>query len=232
MATYTIELRKICDIYTRDTVESWFKNYNLSNYLTEDQINSITKQGIWSKDKLATKIVDYYYMREIGYETPALFELKVKGMMEGIMEYYLPIIYLNTLTYDPLINENYVEEFSRNIDGSAENEGTSNSNSNSNSSNLSILNNTPQTNINKQDIERGVYATSVTQSDNNANINDKTTTNNTGTSNTKEQYTRSTKGNRGVLVTAQKLIEQSRSLIMDVDNQIIQKLNPLFMGIF
>ena len=38
MATYTIELRKICDIYGRDEVESWFKNYKLEDYLTSTQI--------------------------------------------------------------------------------------------------------------------------------------------------------------------------------------------------
>lgn len=73
MATYTIELRKICNIYTRDEVENWFKNYELSNYLTIEQINQITKANVWSKDRLATKIVDHYYMREIAFETPRTF---------------------------------------------------------------------------------------------------------------------------------------------------------------
>lgn len=65
MATYTIELRKVCDIYGRDEVENWFKDYELKDYLTPEQITQIEKYDVWSKDKLAKKIIDHYYMREI-----------------------------------------------------------------------------------------------------------------------------------------------------------------------
>lgn len=67
MATYTIELRKVCDIYGRDEVENWFKSYNLEDYLMPEQIAQIKKFGIWTKEKLAKKIVDHYYMREIRF---------------------------------------------------------------------------------------------------------------------------------------------------------------------
>lgn len=70
MASYTIELRKVCDIYGREEVENWFKNYDLSDYLTPLQIQSIENVGLWNKNKLAKKIIDHYYMREIGFETP------------------------------------------------------------------------------------------------------------------------------------------------------------------
>lgn len=65
MATYTIELRKVCDIYGRDEVENWFKDYELKDYLTPEQIEQINKYNVWNKDKLAKKIVNHYYMREI-----------------------------------------------------------------------------------------------------------------------------------------------------------------------
>lgn len=70
MATYTIELRRVCDLYGRDEVENWFKSYNLEDYLTPEQIEQIEKYNVWTKEKLAKKIVDHYYMREIGFETP------------------------------------------------------------------------------------------------------------------------------------------------------------------
>lgn len=56
MANYTIELRHVCDIYGRDEVEKWFKDYNISNYLTTSQIEQIEKFGVWSKDRLAEKL--------------------------------------------------------------------------------------------------------------------------------------------------------------------------------
>ena len=60
---YTMTLYEIINnFYSRSEVESWFKDYQLSDYLTEDQIDVITENGVWSKDKLAQKIVDHYLM--------------------------------------------------------------------------------------------------------------------------------------------------------------------------
>lgn len=67
MSTYSIELRKVCDLYGRDEVENWFKSYNLNDYLTQEQIAVLSKENIWSKDKLARMIVDHYFMREIRF---------------------------------------------------------------------------------------------------------------------------------------------------------------------
>lgn len=232
MASYTIALHNLQEWYTESEVKSWFMNYNLSDFLTQEQITSITNAGIWTKEKLADKIYNHYYMREIGFETPFLFKHHVIIKMKELMEYYLPIIYSYSLKYDPLVNVDFTETFTRNIDNDSQNKGTSNSLSNSNSENLSILNNTPQTNINKQDIESGFYATEVNQSNSQNNINDTTSTSNDMASSTKENYERKTKGNSGVLTTAQKLLDQYRSTIKAVDTEIIENLNDLFMGIY
>ena len=228
MASYTIEIRKICDLYTREVVESWFKDYNLEDYLSLDQIQTIQEKGVWNKDKLARKIVDHYFMREIGFETPALFKHFVKVKMQEIMEDYLPVIYSNSIKFDPLVNVDFTEEFQREIEGSAQNSGSSNSESNS--SGLGIVNNTPQTNITKQDLESGVYASSVSQNDN--SISDETNTQSQGTSNSLENYIKKTKGNSGVSATAQALIKQYRDIIRAVDREIIENLNDLFMGLY
>ena len=116
MAKYTMELRKVCDYFTRETVESWFKSYNLTDYLTQTQIDVITETNTWSKDKLAKKIVDHYFMREIGFETPALFRHYVKVTMNEIMESKLPLIYSASIEYDPLVNVDYTETFDRSIE--------------------------------------------------------------------------------------------------------------------
>ena len=73
MAKYTIELRRVCELVGREEVENWFKSYNLEDFLTTAQIEQITKANVWSKDRLAKKIVDHYFMREIGFETPRTF---------------------------------------------------------------------------------------------------------------------------------------------------------------
>lgn len=228
MASYTMELRKVIDYYSRDEVESWFKSYEIENYLTPTQIEQITKFGVWSKDRLAKKIVDHYYMREIGFETPALFKHYAITTMNEIMERYLPKIYSNFLEYDPLSNVDFTETYTREIEGSAENQGSSNSNSSSNG--MAINNNTPQTNITKQDLNSGIYASSVAQTD--TNIEDETNTSSNSSSNTIEKFTRHEEGDNGVIITNQRLVKEYREIIVAIDEEIIYELNSLFMGIY
>lgn len=240
MASYTIALRKVIDYYSRDEVESWFKDYNINEYLTEEEIEVIENAGIWSKDRLARKIVDHYFMREIGFETPALFKHYAKVLMQEVMEEKFPLIYSIAIKYDPLVNVDFTETFDRNASGessaSGSNNGSSSSNTSSNSSSLSIDNQTPQTNITKQSLESGIYASAVGQSDSNASGQDTTTTSNTqsstGNSSSLEHYTRNQKGNSGVSATAQKMVEQFRDNIRAVDREIIDEVNVLFMGIY
>lgn len=232
MATYTIELRKICDIYGRDEVESWFKNYNLEDYLTPTQIEQITKFNVWSKDRLATKIVDHYFMREIGYETPALFKHFANVYMKEIMERELPKIYSNFLEYDPLSNVDFTEEYTREIQGNNTNQGTSSSTSSSNSSGLSVNSDTPQGQINKTDILNGQYASNTGASETESQIQDSTTTETSGNNSTIEKFTRHEEGDNGVIITNQRLIKEYREIIVAIDEEIILELNKLFMGLY
>ena len=231
MAKYTFELRELFEpikynppIYTRDEVENFFKDYELSDYLTQEQIDIINSAGIWSKDKLARKIVDHYYMRESGLETIGLFKHYAKVMMQELMEENLPLIYSASIQYDPLVNVDYTETFNRNAD----NTGESNSTSNNLSSGLVVGSNTPQGQISKAGILHGDYASSTSANENQANITDKTTTE----GNTKENYTKNVKGNSGVSATAQKMILQYRENIIAIDKKIIKELNILFMGLY
>ena len=57
MAKYTMELRELFTplrfnppLFTREEVESWFSNYNLSDYLTTEEQQTILEKGIWSKE--------------------------------------------------------------------------------------------------------------------------------------------------------------------------------------
>lgn len=233
MAKYTIELRRVCDYYTRETVESWFSSYNISDFLLPSQQETLAKfPNIWSKERLAKKIVDHYWTREIGFETPALFKHYALVTMNEIMESKLPLIYTLALDYDPLINVDYTETFSRTASGNANNNGQSTSNSNSNSEGLNINNDTPQTNITKQNLETGAYASSVNQSETSSNINDTTNTTSTSNQNNQEEYTRNFKGNQGISATYQRMIELFRDNIVAVDREIINELNTLFMGLY
>ena len=138
MARYTIELRNIISMFGEETVKSWFTDYELTDYLTDDEIAVITARGTWNKDKLAQAIIDHYYMYEIGFETPALFKHQAKVLMRELMEEKLPLIYSAAIEYDPLVNVDYSETYS------GTNSGQSQSSSTSNGSGLTVNSDTPQ----------------------------------------------------------------------------------------
>lgn len=224
MSKYTIELRKIVEYEGRNEVEKWFKDYCLYNYLTEEQINTILNANIWSPDRLASKIVDHYYMREIGFETIGLFKHYAKVYMQEIMERKLPLIYTNSIQYDPLVNVDYTETFERNVEGS----GNSSSTSNNSASGLSVNSDTPQGEISKANILAGNYASNTGASETESEITDETENSST----TAEDYTKRVKGNSGVSATAQKMIYQFRENIIAIDEDIIKELDKLFMGLY
>ena len=235
MSKYTMELRKLFEpitykkpLFTRAEVEGFFKAYDLNDYLTSEQQAVINETGLWSKDKLAKKIVDHYYMREIGFETIGLFIHYSKVTMNELMEEYLPLIYSSAIQYDPLVNVDYTESFNRNAQTG--NVGTSSSSSSSSGSALGVNSDTPQGQISKDSILAGSYATSTSATENENEVSNSTDTQ--SNSNSLENYTKRVKGNSGVSATAQKMIEQYRNNIRAIDREIIEKLDTLFMGLY
>lgn len=206
---YTMTLYEIINnFYTRQEVEAWFEDYNLSDYLTEEQIETVTNNGLWTKEKLASKIVDHYLMEQIGFETIALFRHKVKITMKEIMESKLPMIYSRAIEYDPLVNVDFTETLERTVEASG------------NSSGLNIGSDTPQGQISKDSILAGDYATGTSASEGEAE------------NSSEENYTKKVKGNSGVSATAQKMVEQFRDNIRAIDYEIIEELESLFMIIY
>jgi hypothetical protein len=220
MAKYTMEIRELVSTFGRDEVKSWFKEYELSDYLTPEEINIINQRGTWDKDVLAEKIVDHYYTREIGTDAIGQFILFTKDKMREIMETYAPLLYSASLKYDPLVNVDYSETYA----------GTSGSQSQSASSStgsgLTVNSDTPQGQISKGAILRGEYASSTGANETENSVNDSST--NTGT----QDYTKRVKGNSGVSATAQKMVQQYRENIRALNTEIIYALEPLFMGIY
>ena len=220
MARYTIELRNVISIYGEDTVKSWFSDYELSDYLTDEEIAIITARGVWSKDKLAQAILDHYYMYEIGFETPALFAHQAKVVMRELMEEKAPLLYSAAIKYDPLENVNYTETYE------GENAGSATASSSTSSSGLNVQSDTPQGQISKTSILAGTYASSTGANENESSGSDESSSEGT------QSYTKTVKGNSGSLSTSQKLIEQYRKNIVMINRDIIKDMNILFMGIY
>lgn len=224
MARFTMNLREIISTFGEDEVKSWFSDYELSDYLTQEQIDTINEKGVWSKDQLARRVINHFMLREISADSIGSFRVFTKDLLDEVMETYAPLIYTASIKFDPLVNVDFTETFNRN----AENTAQSNSNSTNNSSGLTVNSDTPMGQIDKSQILQGKYASSTGANETENNISD--ATNSTG--NSSEHYTKTTKGNSGVSATAQKMIEQTRDLIRALNTEIVYKLEPLFIGLY
>lgn len=224
MSKYTIEIRELVKIHGRDAIEGWFKEWELSDYLTPEEIAVIEERGTWTKDKLARLIVDHYFMREIGFETPALFHMKANTTMREIMERKAPLIYSAAIKYDPLVNVDFTESFVQKENST----GSSSSQTSNTSSGLTVNSDTPQGQISKTEILQGKYASATSAGETTADGSDTTETE--GTAN--RDYTKRVKGNSGVSATAQKMIEQYRDTIIAINSDIIEELEKLFMALY
>ena len=265
MSRFTMQLRAVERLYGHNELLEWFKDYDMEDYLTQEQMNLIAERlPNWSKDKLAQRCIDKYYMREIGYETPELFRHMLKVRLDEIMQIKLPYLYSLAIKYDPLVNVDYTEKYTKNTLGTntgtsqnsedVEETATSNGEANTSSSNtskttsLEVNSDTPQGRINKVEILGGAYASSTSAGDTDTSSNTTGTTEDTNKldrdigrtqngsynqNDTKDEtFTRTMKGNSGVMTTAQKLIEQYRKIVIAVNKEIVDELDDLFIGLF
>ena len=224
MAKYTFELRELVDTFGRDTVKGWFEDYELTDYLTQEEIDVINERGVWSKDKLAERILDHFYLREVGQDSTGAFMLYVKDLMRELMETYAPLIYSASIKYDPLVNVNY----SVTLDRSTTDNGTANDTRNTNGSGLTVNSDTPQGQISKNEILSGKYASSTSANEATENEANTRVSHGDGT----EHSVTTTKGNSGVSATSQAMIQQYRDIIRALNTEIVYQLEPLFMGIY
>ena len=224
MARYTYTLREVISTFGEAEVKGWFMDYELSDYLTPEEIEVINNRGVWSKEQLASRIITHYKNREVGSEGIGKFMLDVKDMMQELMESYAPLLYSASIKYDPLVNVDFTEEFDRTSDSQSK----SNSVSNTSGNGLTIQSDTPQGEISKTEILRGDYASATTGTESTNQSQD--ITDNTGSGN--EHYTKRTRGNSGVSATAQRMVELYRNNIRAINTEIVYALEPLFMSIY
>lgn len=178
---------------------------------------------IWNesyRNILNKKILDHYYMDEIGFETAELFKHFLNARMNEIMNYYNEL-YVNQekLITDTLENVDLYENSSRN------NQNNVSTSSSSNSDNKNLYQDTPQGQIDFTDLENQRWATNLTMNKN--NISDTSSSN--GINN--EEYTRHVHGNNGKDYKVKLLLDIKKNLF-NIDMMIINDLKELFMQIY
>lgn len=174
------------------------------------------------RETLNQNILNHYYNDEIGFETASLFRFHLKARLNEIMPYYNS---LYTIQKKILENAgsglNFREIISRETSGESQSTSTNNSQSSGNSKNL--FQDTPQGRISQASINNQEWATNVTMNQN-SNSNDSTIEDESTSSGT-EDVTRTTNLD---IDTFNRVMENIRN----IDLQIINNLNDLFMGIY
>lgn len=210
MSKYTITIKALLDNHF---------DFELTDYPIFDESY---------RDTLNTKILNHYYMSEIGFETAPLFRFYLKEKMNEIMPYYNVLYEKQKELIDNLGgNVDLTETLERETGSNTSSNSNSNSESTGNSKNLFL--DTPQGNEYKGDIDSTDYATNVTfgKSDANSKISDNSTSSGTGT----ENYIKHIIGNNGKYYTVE-VLNKIKNNLLNIDMLIINDLNELFMQIF
>lgn len=172
------------------------------------------------RQALNEKILNHYYMNEIGFETANLFKFYLNNKMNEIMPYYNDLY-----RKQEILLENAIDNVNLYEDSNRLNSNSLNTSSNTTNRTKNMYQDTPQGKINLSSLESETWATNFT--DNLSNGNDTSTSSGNNT----EDYTRHIHGNNGKKYNIE-LFKDIKENILNIDLMIINELEDLFMGIY
>lgn len=205
MSKYTTEIRWLVET-------GW--NFGLKDYPIFDEAY---------RAGLNQKIIEHYYFREIGFETPALFNRFLNRKMAEIMPYYNQLYKSQLIEITPLTRMDYSEDYQRTADTKTSNQSTGLSDENS----TAVHSDTPQGMLSIGDIENNTYASDAQISKASATTEGTAT----GTQNTTDNYIKKVMGNNAGRTDSEMLI-QFRETFLNIDMQIIDDLSELFLNLY
>ncbi len=210
MSSYTLELRHI---------HQTFKVFNFDyDFYTDSNI---------IKSKFEQKFIDEYYFHEIGQETVARFQHRLRTRLNKIMPYYKQLYDTEIAAKDInfLLNKDLTETFERVVTGE------------SSSINDLTVSDQGETNNKESNIENG-NASLELENGSLTNVSKTSLSNNTNSNNTSRDNTNQneittlkSQGNIGITSSAE-LLDKWRSVIINIDQMIIDACDDLFMQVY
>ena len=195
MSKYTTELRYL--------IQSGF-DLGLNDYpIFEESYRS----------KLNEKILNHYYMREIGFETAGLFKRYLNVKMNEIMPYYNQLYLSAQIEFDPLETYSTNEQYER--------ETTGDNTSQDEGENKSLQNDTPMGSLQDPFSENYATTSQKTNATNTTRLN----------SSENEKYNRKLSGKNDSKSNSQLLMEY-RQTFLNIDMMVIEELDVLFMQLW
>lgn len=178
------------------------------------------------KKTFEQKVIDHYYFRQIGQETPARFRHYFKTRIREIMPYYKQLyesVKIMENLDDPFGNVDITETFEQESTGESSDTNTSTTSSNTSSDHR--FSNTPQGSISNIDN----YLTEASKDS--SNMDASVEGSGSGSSRGTVRHTLTRKGNQGVNTYAHDM-KELRETFINIDMMIINELNDLFLGIY
>ena len=210
MSSYTLELRHI---------HQTFKVFNFDyDFYTDSDI---------IKSKFEEKFIDEYFFHEIGQETVARFQHRLRTRLNKIMPYYKQLYDTELAAKDInfLLNKDLTETFERVVTGE------------SSSINDLTVSDQGETNNKESNIENG-NASLELENGSLTNVSKTSLSNNTNSNNTSRDNTNQneittlkSQGNIGI-TSSDELLDKWRSVIINIDQMIIDACDDLFMQVY
>ena len=210
MSSYTLELRHIHQTHK-------VFNFDYDFYTDSDII----------KSKFEQKFIDEYFFHEIGQETVARFQHRLRTRLNKIMPYYKQLYETELAAKDInfLLNKDLTETFERVVTGE------------SSSINDLTVSDQGETNNKESNIENGNASLELENGSltnvSKTSLNNNTNSNNTSRDNTNQNEitTLKSQGNIGITSSAE-LLDKWRSVIINIDQMIIDACDDLFMQVY
>lgn len=198
------------------------------------------------REGLNAKIVEHFWFREIGQETPAMFKRFLNRRMNEIMPIYNQYYKSTLLEFDPLRNYDLWstgdrtgksgETATRDHNENQTAHATADSTSKSDTKSRALVSQTPQMQLSGRDD----YATNITDtntsntassdSSNDSRANTTAKTVSDLAAHSVDEYTNHVIGLNGIVTSD--ALQKWRATFLNIDMDVIHELEDLFMGIY
>lgn len=227
MSKYTTEVRYICESFSGLDESVGYSNVDkvIAGALPKifDFDYPIFDNAY--KSVLETKILKHFYTREIGAETVGLWKLWLNTRMNEIMPYYNKLYKSELLEFNPLYDVDITREHNRKTDGTKKDNGETIGATTSKNNNY--YSDTPQGGVGN--LESLEYLTNATLDTENSSSN--ATSKLDSVINNTEEYLERVSGKQSA-TSYSKLLEDYRATFLNIDMQIINELNDLFLNLW
>lgn len=178
-----------------------------------------------NRDGLNKKIIDHYWNREIGHETVSIFEHRLMRRMNEIMPLYIQLYESAQFKFDPLSTIDITTVRNDDTTENVRRGSTSNATGSTAAKSRAVSSSPPQSQLSGN----GQYATGINDTNSTGSSDSTGDSIDTTTGDSRLSGSSTSSGRQG---SANRLLAEYRSNILNIDLMVIEDLDELFMGVW